>query len=211
MGFFSRFLPHDAGFFEYFEKLGSLSHEACQELLALTSEGADIQARALRIREIEKQADRVHHHCADALHKTFITPFDRADIHTLANRIDDVIDGVDSCASRMVLYELTEMRPEAKELAEVLVRATSAMTKALEGLRDMKNAEDIKNHCIEIYKMENEGDTILRLALVRLFKEDENKPVLVMKWKEIYERLEKATDRCESVASVIQGIVIEAS
>lgn len=210
MGFFGRFLPHDAGFFEYFEKLGALSHEACQELLAMTADGADMQARALRIREIEKQADRVHHHCADALHKTFITPFDRADIHTLANRIDDVIDGVDSAASRIILYELTEMRTEARQLAEVLVRATAAMMKALTGLRDMKNAEEIKEHCIEVYKMENEGDTILRLALVRLFKE-EDKPILVMKWKEIYERLEKASDRCESVASVIQGIVIEAS
>ncbi|MCE5228845.1 DUF47 family protein [bacterium] len=210
MGIFSRFLPREAGFFDYFEKLGALSNEACKELLAMTTEGADIQAHAMRIRELEKQADRVHHHCADALHKTFITPFDRADIHLLANRIDDVIDSVDSTASRIVLYELAQMRPEAKELAEVLVRATSAMEKALHGLRDMKNAEEIKDHCVEIYKMENEGDTILRLALVRLFKEEE-KPILVMKWKEIYERLEKATDRCESVASVIQGIVIEAS
>lgn len=209
MGIFSRFLPKNTSFFDFFEKLGALSNEACKELLALTTEGADIQAAAQRIREIEKQADRVHHHCADALHKTFITPFDRSDIHTLANRIDDVIDSVDSTAMRIVLYELTQMRPEAKELAEVLVRATAAMVKALTGLRDMKNAEEIKDHCVEIYKMENEGDTILRLALVRIFKEGD--PIMVMKWKEIYERLEKATDRCESVASVIQGIVIEAS
>ncbi len=210
MGFFSRFLPKDASFFDYFEQQGALCNDACKELLALTSAGGDIQASALRIRDLEKQADRVHHQCADALHKTFITPFDRTDIHLLANRIDDVIDSVDATTSRIVLYELTQMRPEAKQLAEVLVRATESMVKALTGLRDMKNAEEIKDHCVEIYKMENEGDIIMRQALVRLFKE-EDKPILVMKWKEIYERLEKATDRCESVASVIQGIVIEAS
>jgi len=206
---FKKFLPKETGFFDSFEQISVLGTEACKELLALTAPGADITARATRIKEIEKEADKVTQRCIEALHATFITPIDRTDIHSLVKRLDDVIDSVDSATSRIMLYELAEIRPEAKALAEVLVRATNHITKALQNLRNLKNADAINENCIAIYQLENEGDTILRLALVRLFKETD--PILVIKWKEIYERLEKATDRCEAVANIIQGILIEAS
>jgi uncharacterized protein Yka (UPF0111/DUF47 family) len=109
-----------------------------------------------------------------------------------------------------VLYDLTEMRPEAKALAEILVQATAEIETALKKLRNLKHPEGIETHLITVYRLENEGDAILRSALARLFKEETN-AINVIKWKEIYERLEKTTDRCESVASIIQSIVIEAS
>jgi uncharacterized protein len=207
---FSKLLPKETGFFDYFEEISTLANEACKQLLAMATDGGDHAIQANRIKDIEREADKATYRCIEALHKTFITPIDRSEIHTLTKRLDDIIDSVDSTASRIVLYELKEIRPEAKALSDVLVRATEAIGKAVRGLRDMKNAEQIKEQCSAIYQMENEGDTLLRLALVRLFQE-KDQPILVIKWKEIYERLEKATDRCESVASLIQGIVIEAS
>jgi uncharacterized protein len=206
---FKKFLPQETSFFDYFEQHGALASAVCRELLVLTSGEADIATQAARIKEIEKQADTITRKCIEALHKTFITPVDRADIHVLMKRLDDIVDTVESAATRMALYEIKEMRPEARRLAEVLVKATIEIEAALKHLRNLKNTEEIQRHCVAVYTLENEGDAILREALVRLFRETD--AILVIKWKEIYERLEKATDRCESVASAIQGIVIEAS
>jgi uncharacterized protein len=206
---FRKILPRETSFFDYFEQHSALMLEACQELLALTSGPDDLAVKAARIKDLERAADQVTHRCIEALHKTFITPIDRADIHNLIKRLDDVIDSIESATSRIVLYELAEMRPEAKALAEVLVRAASEIGEALKCLRNLKNAKAIQDHCVAIYHLENEGDAILRAALVRLFREEN--AILVIKWKEIYERLEKATDRCEAVANIIQGVVIEAS
>lgn len=206
---FRNLLPKETSFFDYFEQHSALATQACQELLALASGNVDVAAKAVRIKEIEKEADAITYKCIEALHKTFITPIDRGDIHRLIKRLDDIIDSVESATSRIVLYEVTAIRTEAKALAEVLVRATTEIEQALKCMRNLKKADAIQTHCVAIYHLENEGDAILRAALVRLFKETD--AVLVIKWKEIYERLEKATDRCEAVANIIQGVVIEAS
>lgn len=206
---FRSLMPRETNFFQYFEQHCQLIIEGSREFLALVSDGKTIAAHVQRISEIEKEADHVAHQCIDALHKTFITPFDRADIHQLIKRLDDVIDAVDAATSRMELYELTEMRAEAIKLGEVLVRASSEIYEALKSLRNPGEYQDIQKHCIMVHQMENDGDMILRAALVRLFKETD--AVLVIKWKEIFERLEKATDRCEAVVNIIEGIVIEAS
>lgn len=207
---FRSILPKETGFFDYFEQIGALASDVCKELLSLTSGRGDIVTHANRIKEIEKQADKITHLCTDALHRTFITPMDRSHIHSLIKRLDDIIDSIDATTSRMVLYDLTEMRHEAQTMAEILVKATAQIEQALKLLRNLKHPEGINEHLITIYKLENQGDETLRQALGRLFKEETN-AINVIKWKEIYERLEKATDRCEAVASIIQGIVIEAS
>lgn len=207
---FRSILPKETSFFDYFEQIGALATSVCQELLTLTSIGGSFTTQANRIKEIEKEADKITHLCTDALHSTFITPMDRSHIHSLIKRLDDIIDSVDATTSRMVLYDLTVMRPEAKAMAEILVKATAEIEVALKKLRNLKHPEGIEAHLINVYKLENEGDAVLRSALVRLFKEETN-AINVIKWKEIYERLEKTTDRCESVASIIQSIVIEAS
>lgn len=207
---FRSILPKETSFFDYFEQIGALASEVCKELLALASQSGEIAAHANRIKEIEKQADKITHQCTDALHRTFITPMDRSHIHSLIKRMDDIIDSIDATTSRMVLYDMLEMRPEAKTMAEILVQATAQIEQAVKRLRNLKHPEGIDQHLVAIYKLENQGDEILRASLGRLFKEETN-AINVIKWKEIYERLEKATDRCEAVASIIQGIVIEAS
>jgi uncharacterized protein len=203
-------LPKDISFFEHFDEHIALTIEGAKELLALTSNGGDLDAFASRIKDAEHKTDLITHRCVADLHKTFITPIDRAAIHSLIKRLDDIMDFADSAASRMALYKLTQMRPEARQQAEVLLKAAEQLQQAIKGLRNLKNAHVINTHCIAVHGLENEGDTILNGALARLFNSDED-PILVIKWKEIFESLEKAIDRCQDVAIVIEGIVLEAS
>ena len=207
---FRKLLPQEHGYFDLFELHATLGQKACQELQAMFAEDGDMTVRAVVIKELEKEADLVTRSCMDALHRTFITPMDRTDIQTLIQRLDDVVDSVESLASRVMLYEITEVRPEARALADILVECAKETTLLMPLLRNMKNAEAIKQHCTKIFDMENEGDLIMRNALAKLFKEERD-AITLIKWKELYERLEKATDRCEAVASIVQSIVIEAS
>jgi predicted phosphate transport protein (TIGR00153 family) len=207
---FRSLMPKEVGFFDFFEQHAALGIEVCRELLALATDGADLPAHAERIKQLENQADTITHQCVAALRKTFITPFDRSEIHSLIKRLDDVIDSIDTSATRMVLYQIKVMRPEVRAMAEILLASAQNFHAALSLMRNFKNAPQIEECCAKIHELENQGDDILREALVRLFNEERD-AMLVIKWKEIYERLEKATDRCESVANIIQGIVIEAT
>ncbi len=205
-----KLLPRQIGFFDYFDQHSTLAVEVARELQAMANGVADLSPHVQRIREIEQEADRITHTCVDSLHKTFITPFDRNHIHDLIKRLDDVIDVIDSVATRIQLYDLTVMTPEFKAFADTLLHASQEIHAAVSGLRNLKNVREIEKHCVAIHHLENEGDDILRKALVRLFREEPN-AVLIIKWKEIYERLEKATDRCEAVANIVQSVLIEAS
>ncbi len=208
---FRRLLPREISFFNYFEQSSKLSIEVCRELNAIALNPAELVSHVDRIKEIELQADKITHECIEALHRTFITPIDRADIHQLIRRQDDIIDSVNSVASRLKLYEITDIWPELKQFAEVLVRATTAIDRAVGQLHNRNKGKLIIEDCCQsIHEAENEADRILRSSLARLFQE-EKEPLLVIKWKEIIERLEKASDRCEDVANIIEGIVIEAS
>jgi len=208
---FKRLLPREVSFFDFFERHSKLAIESIKELNAIALNPSEMAARAERIKEIEHDADDITHKCIDALHRTFITPIDRSDILRLIKRLDDIIDSMDSTASRMMLYELTDLRPEFGQFTEVLIEATAQIDAAIHNLRDLKKGEEaIQKCCRAIYKAENAGDQILRAALARLFRE-ETKTALIIKWKDIFERLEVATDRCEDVANIIEGIVIEAS
>jgi predicted phosphate transport protein (TIGR00153 family) len=205
---FGRFLPRETSFFDFFERHAAKTVEGVKEFVALASGEMDVVAGAKRIKQIEHETDVITHHCVEALHKTFITPIERDDIHRLITRMDDIMDYVEAAAERMALYELTTMTAEVKAMATVLLRATEEIQRALRGLRDLQNGEAIIRSCIEINRMENEADDILRATVAKLFK-DERDPITVIKWKEIYENLENATDRCEDVANIIEGVVLE--
>lgn len=202
------FLPREEDFFGFFERHAALTVEGAREMRRLIAGGQDVRALAARIKEIEHETDVITHGCVERLHKTFITPLDRDAIHLLITRMDDVMDYIESAAIAVMLYELTEMTAPAKALADVLVRATEAVAVAVAGLRNLRRSDDILEACIEVNRLENEGDEILRDALAELFR-GATDPLLVLKWKEIYEALETATDRCEDVANVIEGVVLE--
>jgi predicted phosphate transport protein (TIGR00153 family) len=204
----NRFLPRETSFFDFFERHAALTVEGCQEFLSLVTTGANIEPKTRRIKEIEHETDVITHQCVEALHKTFITPIERDDIHRLITKMDDVMDWVEAASDRIQLYGIRDMTPELKDLADTLVRAAEEVRQAVGGLRDMRNAEKILKKCVDINRLENEADTILRGAVARLFREEKD-PIEIIKWKEIYESLENATDRCEDVANILEGVVLE--
>jgi len=202
------FLPRETSFFDFFDQHIATTITGTQEFLALISNGNSIDDKAKRIKSIESECDAITHRCIEALHKTFITPLDRNDILRLISRMDDVMDYVEAAAERIALYELRTMPSGIGKLAEILCRATVALQGALNGVRDMENHDSIRKQCIEVNRLENEADAVLRNSLAELFKNEKN-PVQIIMWKEIYETLETATDRCEDVANIIEGVVLE--
>jgi len=205
---FGRFLPKETSFYDMFEEHASLTVEGIKELQSLVSTGANIPAKAKRIADIEHETDVITHRCVEALHRVFITPIDRDDIHRLITRMDDIMDFVEAAAERIALYELTTMTTDVCDMADVLLRAAQVVETAMRGLRNLKQPQVILKHCMDVNRLENEADQILRRAVARLFREEKD-PIMVIKWKEIYENLENATDRCEDVANIIEGVILE--
>jgi uncharacterized protein len=207
---FGRLLPKEVSFFDFFEEHAALTVDGANEFLSLVTSGANIEAKAKRIKEIEHETDVITHRCLEALHKTFITPMDPDSIHRLITRMDDVMDFIEAASERISLYELTVMTPEVKDLADVLTRASADVLAVCKLLRNLKDPQTILKKCVDINRLENEADAILRGAVARLFKEEKD-PITIIKWKEIYEDLETASDRCEDVANIIEGLVLEHS
>lgn len=203
-----RLLPRETNFFDYFERHAATIVEGSQELAALAAAGENVGERAKRIKDLEHRADAITHDCVEVLHKTFITPIERDDIYRLIGRMDDIMDYIETSADLWSLYDLHETTPEARELADVLVRAAREIEQAVTGLRDMKNAQAISARSVEINALENQGDQILRKAVAGLFREEKD-PIRLIKWKSIYENLEIATDKCEDVANILEGVVLE--
>jgi len=163
-----------------------------------------------RIKAIESECDTITHHVVERLHKVFITPIDRNDIFRLISKMDDVMDFVEAAAQRVALYEVNPNNKELWDLARVLVSGSERISEAVAGMRNLKHPELILEKCVEINRLENEADVQLRGAIAKLFKEEKD-PIQVIKWKEIFELLETATDRCEDVANIIEGVVLENS
>jgi uncharacterized protein Yka (UPF0111/DUF47 family) len=194
----SRLLPRQTNFFDFFERHAALTVEAGAELAKLSHERANIDEIARRIKDLEHEADEVTHACMEMLHKTFITPIDRNDIHRIASKLDDIIDFIDAAARQMVLFEVTEFPESVGEAVIVLHQATQAVERAVKGLRNMRNQTSILNECVRI----KAG------SVARLFREESN-PIVVLKWHQIFQALENVTDACEDVANVIEGVVLE--
>ncbi len=205
-----RLLPRDESFFDEFEKQGRKTVEGCKALVSMVEAPGDIQAQAKHISDIEHECDRITHAVVEKLHKTFITPLDRNDIHRLISKMDDVMDYVEAAAERIALYDIHVMTKDVADLARVLCVSAERVAEAVSGFRDLKHPQLILDKCIEINRLENEADAVLRGSLARLFREEKD-PITIMKWKEIYELLETATDRCEDVANIIEGVVLENS
>ena len=205
---FGRFLPRETSFFDFFEQHAGLTVEGTKEFLSMVTTGANIAAKCRRISDIEHETDTITHRCVEALHKTFITPIDRDSIHRLITRMDDVMDFVEAAAERIELYELTVMTADVRDLADVLHRSAMQVESAMRGLRTLKEPVATLKLCIDINRLENEADAILRRSVARLFKEEKD-PIVVIKWKEVYENLEMGTDRCEDVANIIEGVILE--
>jgi uncharacterized protein len=205
---FGRLLPKETSFYDFFDEHGRLTVVGAKEFHSLVTSVGNIDAKSRRIKEIEHETDVITHRCVEALHKTFITPIERDDIYRLITKMDDIMDFIEAAAERIALYEISSMTPEVVDLADTLVRQTQEVEEAIKGLRDLKHPKKILEKCVNINRLENEADAILRRALARMFKEEKD-AILIIKWKEVYEHLENATDRAEDVANIIEGAVLD--
>jgi len=203
----TRLFPRERSFFALFTELTTNIEEGARALAALFRDYRNVPAQAEKIKDIEHKGDELTHKIITRLNQTFITPFDREDIHQLTTKLDDVLDLIDAVATRLVIYRVDTLRQGAVELADVLVRATRQIHAAVSHL---EKPDGILEHCIEIDRLEKEGDAVVRAAIARLFEEEKD-PVELLKWKEILEALETATDKCEDVANVLESVVLKSA
>ncbi|MFP3974963.1 MAG: DUF47 domain-containing protein [Chloroflexota bacterium] len=200
-------LPRDTKFFDLLEKSASNLQEAGGNLLDLFENFRDITSKAARMTDFEHEGDAITHEIVGQLHRTFVTPLDREDIANLAERLDDVADFMEGAVSAMRLYNVSEPRDNTQELARILVAQINEINKAVPLLRHRSCFNDILNHCVEINRLENEADAVVRVAMAELFQNG-TQVTDIIKWREIYEHLENAADRCEDVANVLEGVVL---
>jgi uncharacterized protein len=202
-----KLFPKEIDFFEIFDRASLNLVKAAERLVSLMENFDNIEARAKEIYELEQEGDLLTHEIMKKLNKTFITPIDREDLHALAASLDDVLDLIWGAVDRMSVFKIKESTKEAISMSKDLLATTEVMHKAIQKLKE-KNYTHVQEYCIEINRLENRIDRDFRDALGTLFNEV-NDPILIIKWKEIYEHLEDASDKCEDVANVIEAIVLK--
>jgi uncharacterized protein len=201
-------LTRDDFFWSAFERHAQYTVDATAVLVEMLTHLDRRESLAAQIKELEHRGDEVTRETVQALHQTWITPLDREEIYGLISKLDDVLDFVEAAGERISLYEIKEARPEAIELAKSLAASVAEIRKAVSMLTNIKDSKPILDLCVSINKHEHEADVIFRRALARLFNGN-NDPLEVMKWRDILDALETATDRAEDVANIIEGIVLE--
>ncbi len=205
---FRRLLPKKDVFFEHMEACAAKAVEITQAFKGLVAHPHEVERRVAEIREIEHQADDRLHTILLELQRTFITPLDRNEISTICRRLDDIIDLVEGASQRMLHYELKDAPPPLHALVEVLEALTLIVQQAIGSLSDLRKNEALRGLLIQIHTLENKADGILRPAIGELFRIHTDTR-LIIKWKEVYEHLETATDMCEDVADQIENILLE--
>jgi predicted phosphate transport protein (TIGR00153 family) len=200
-----RLIPREERFFDDFVAMAEQIRLAATMLEEMLAPEKPIWDKADQIKEVEHKCDFLTHEIIQRLHRTFVTPLDREDIHTLARSLDDVMDAIDASASVVRLYSIEQVRPDARELARIIRASAGEMVKALKALERRKG---VAEPAVEINRLENEADRVHQAA-VRLLFQEERDPIEIMKWKEILDFLEDATDRCEDVANVVEGVVVK--
>lgn len=200
-----RLIPREEAFFESFVQMATEIRFAATLFQEMVAPDEPLWDRAARINDVEHRCDALTREVLLRLHRTFVTPIDREDIHALALALDDVADAIDDCAKLMQLYRLDRVRPGVRELARILSDQTSHVQKAMEALRDKVV---ISASTAEIDRLEHEGDVAYQQSIVTLF-DNEKDPIQIIKWKELYGHLEAATDRCEDIGNVLDGISVK--
>ena len=202
------FIPRQEAFFTLFEESAQNAVKAAHSLKQLIDNWQDIEQKVAEIDELEHQGDTITHEIIARVHRTFVTPFDREDIALLAHTLDDVTDFIHAASTAMLLYKVDTPGERAKELADIIVQAAIEVERAMPKLRHGGELKKVLKHCIEINRLENMADTVFRSAMAELF-EDSTDVAHIIKWREIYEHMESATDRCEDVANVLEGVALK--
>jgi predicted phosphate transport protein (TIGR00153 family) len=200
-----RLIPKDRKFFEDFVQMAELIDRGAFLLDEMLAPDQPIWDKADEIKEVEHRCDHLTHQVIQHLHKTFVTPLDREDIHALARSLDDVIDAIDDSAAVIRLYQISHVRADARDLSRIIRASTDQVKCAMQALG---KREGIQSCAVEINRLENEADRTHQAAVRRLFDEERD-PIQIIKWKEILDFLEVATDRCEDVANLLEGVVVK--
>ncbi len=202
------FLPREEKFFDLFEQSARNMVKVAEALKELVNSWQYVDSKVAEITELEHEGDSLTHQIIAQLNRSFITPFDREDIALLAHSLDDIVDFIHAAADAMLIYKIKQSTQRAKELADVIVLSAVEVEKAVRGLRRHSALKQILEKCVEINRLENVADRIHRAAIGELF-DDASDLAQVIKWREIYEHMETATDRCEDVANVLEGVVLK--
>ncbi|OGO41660.1 MAG: phosphate transport regulator [Chloroflexi bacterium RBG_16_58_8] len=202
------FVPRENKFFDLFEEIAQNTTKAAVALKELIDTWQFIDSRVAEITELEHQGDTITHQVISLLNRTFVTPLDREDITMLAHTMDDIIDFIHATADAMFIYKINTPTERAKQLADIIVKAAAEVQKAVSGLRRRSDLKKMMEGCVEINRLENMADRVYRAAMAELF-DDTSDVALLIKWREIYEHMESATDRCEDVANVLEGVALK--
>lgn len=202
------FMPREEGFFDSFEEGAQNAVKAAQKLKELVDTWENVGGKVAEITELEHVGDTITHQIMRQLNRTFVTPFDREDIALLAHSLDDITDFIQSAADAMLIYKVSRPGDRAKELADSIVQAAIEVGKAMPELRNRNGLKHLVTHCVEINRLENVADGIYRTAIAELFNNTKD-IIEIIKWREIYEHMETATDRCEDVANVLEGVALK--
>jgi len=202
------FIPREEKFFDLFEQGTRNMVKAAQGLKELVDTWENVEEKVGEITELEHQGDTITHQIMAQLHRTFVTPFDREDIALLGHVLDDVTDFIQAAADAMLIYKVDYPSQRAKELADIIVQAVAEVERAVPQLRYQARLKQILPRCVEINRLENMADRVFRSAMAELF-DDSTDIAYIIKWREIYEQMESATDRCEDVADVLEGVALK--
>jgi predicted phosphate transport protein (TIGR00153 family) len=203
-----RMIPKEEKFFDLFYELAIKIEEGGELFLDMVEHYEYSEQKIAKLKELEQEADVITHRTYEKMHKTFLTPIDREDIYALVNKMDSILDMVEASAARMSLYKVKVPAKEIIDQAKILNKAIKKVKYIVHAMKNMKNAKMILDACVEINTLENEGDIVMRMTMTRLF-EQEKDPIELIKWKEIFERIEEAIDVCEDVANIVEGIVLK--
>jgi len=202
------FIPKEVKFFDYLNMQAENLVKASGYFKSILKSGVVNEDSARKMHDLEHEGDTLSHEISDMLNRTFITPIDREDIFALANQIDDVLDMLNAMAGRMKLYKLDPGNEFFAQFIDIIDQSAVALSNAIQHMHDPKRGRRVLDHCIEVNRLENIGDTIREKAISNLF-ETEKDPLMVIKWKEMYEVAEGTLDKCEHVAKVIESIMVK--
>lgn len=200
-------IPKEEKFFKLFKDMTENIIEGAKLLKEMLDDFENPNESQRKIKEVEHKGDSITHDIIQMLNKTFVTPLDREDIYSLASKLDDILDLIDASSQRVIMYNVDSITPEAKSLGFIILQSCYAVDKAV-AMLGKKTNEQIFATCVEINALENEADRVSREAISRLFDEEKD-PIQLIKWKEIYETLERATDKCEDAANILESVVVK--
>jgi predicted phosphate transport protein (TIGR00153 family) len=204
-----RLFGQDPTFYNLLEAQAEAAQRAAQAFHTMAQDFAHLSEHAQAIKQIEHEADELTHQLSNKVDSTFVTPLDKEDLHALSSGLDDITDAIESAAARITLYQITAPRPDLVPLVALLVQIVIATRETVSALRHARGRESLDGAFIRVHEFENQGDAAYRQALAALFNAPNPDPLMVLKWKEVYDRIEIATDACERVADIVESVVVK--